>query len=240
MFKKMGGNIPGGNFLGGNFPGGIFQGGVWWVGIFRVGIFQVGVFLIPSHTYPLLSQRSIVILQLYSFCTANWSNRWQSKKVQEQPKLFFLSNNDIVFDLIVFHPFMSIVKSIFWERYSPISFTFTEAVVQRCSVKKVFLEILLFRLRPATLLKKRLWHRCLPVNFTKFLWTPFFTKHHRWLLLHLLRITPIIWYRICNFIFAFAITASYYFSHLFLHTPVDLIYKRPQTFLIPHFISFSG
>ena len=29
-------------------------------------------------------------------------------------------------------------------------------------------------LRPATLLKKRLWHRCLPVNFEKFLRTPFF------------------------------------------------------------------
>ena len=26
--------------------------------------------------------------------------------------------------------------------------------------------------RPATLLKKRLWHRCFPVNFTKFLRTP--------------------------------------------------------------------
>ena len=28
-------------------------------------------------------------------------------------------------------------------------------------------------LRPATLLKKRLWHRCFPVNFVKFLRTPF-------------------------------------------------------------------
>ena len=28
-------------------------------------------------------------------------------------------------------------------------------------------------LRPATLLKKRLWHKCFPVNFTKFLRTPF-------------------------------------------------------------------
>ena len=29
-------------------------------------------------------------------------------------------------------------------------------------------------LRPTTLLKKRLWHRCFPVNFVKFLRTPFF------------------------------------------------------------------
>ena len=28
-------------------------------------------------------------------------------------------------------------------------------------------------LRPATLLKKRLWHKCLPVNFAKFTRTPF-------------------------------------------------------------------
>ena len=28
-------------------------------------------------------------------------------------------------------------------------------------------------LRPATLLKKRLWHRCFPLNFAKFLRTPF-------------------------------------------------------------------
>ena len=28
-------------------------------------------------------------------------------------------------------------------------------------------------LRPATLSKKRLWHRCFPVNFAKFLRTPF-------------------------------------------------------------------
>ena len=32
-------------------------------------------------------------------------------------------------------------------------------------------------LRTATLLKKRLRHRCFPVNFTKFLRTPFFTVH---------------------------------------------------------------
>ena len=74
----------------------------------------------------------------------------------------------------------------------------TEAVVQRCSVKRVFLEIsqnpqentcasLIFDkvagLRSATLLKKRPWHRCFPVNFAKFLRTPFLTEHLRWLLL---------------------------------------------------------
>ena len=32
-------------------------------------------------------------------------------------------------------------------------------------------------------LKKRLWHRCVPGNFAKFLRTPFSTEHLRWLLL---------------------------------------------------------
>ena len=36
--------------------------------------------------------------------------------------------------------------------------------------------------QPATLLKKRLWHRCFPVNFAKVLRT-IFTEHLRWLLL---------------------------------------------------------
>ena len=39
-------------------------------------------------------------------------------------------------------------------------------------------------LRPATLFKKRLWHRCFPVNFVKFLRTLFFTEHLWWLLLN--------------------------------------------------------
>ena len=73
-----------------------------------------------------------------------------------------------------------------------------EAVIQRCSVEKVFLEIwqnskentcvrvsfLISCRRPATWLKKRLWHRCFPVNFAKFLRTPFLIEHLRWLLLY--------------------------------------------------------
>ena len=55
----------------------------------------------------------------------------------------------------------------------------TEAVVQGCSVKKLFLEISqnsqetpVPEAARATLLKKRLWHKCFPVNFAKFLRTP--------------------------------------------------------------------
>ena len=36
----------------------------------------------------------------------------------------------------------------------------------------------------AALLKKTLWHGCFPVNFAKFLRTPFFKEHFWWLLLY--------------------------------------------------------
>ena len=41
------------------------------------------------------------------------------------------------------------------------------------------------RLRPATLLKKRLWHSCFPVNFAKLLRTPFLQNTSERLLLDL-------------------------------------------------------
>ena len=40
--------------------------------------------------------------------------------------------------------------------------------------------------RPATLLKKRLLHRCFPVNILKFLRTPFFAENLWWLLFYYL------------------------------------------------------
>ena len=39
-----------------------------------------------------------------------------------------------------------------------------------------------FGLRPATLLKKKLWHRCFPENFARFLRTPFLQNTSGWLL----------------------------------------------------------
>ena len=77
----------------------------------------------------------------------------------------------------------------------------SKAVAQRCSVKKVFLEIpqnsqentcaevsFLIKLKVSacyfhsTLLRKRLWQRCFPVNFAKFLGTSFLKEHIWWLL----------------------------------------------------------
>ena len=80
-----------------------------------------------------------------------------------------------------------------------IIFLYTaEAVTWRCSVKKMFLEFTekftgkhlrqsLFKVsvKLLALLKKILWRRCFPVNFTKFLRTPFLIEHLRWLLLTL-------------------------------------------------------
>ena len=70
---------------------------------------------------------------------------------------------------------------------------------QRCSMKKGvrrnftkftgkhLCQILFFNkvagLSPAILSKKRLWHRCFPVNFAKFLRASFFIEHLWWLLL---------------------------------------------------------
>ena len=43
-------------------------------------------------------------------------------------------------------------------------------------------------LSPATLLKKRPWRRCFPVNLAKFLRTLFSIEHLRWLFLFLCRL----------------------------------------------------
>ena len=80
---------------------------------------------------------------------------------------------------------------------------YSEAVARRCSMIKAVLRNFakftgkhlchslflnkVVGLRPATLLKRRLWHRCFPVNFVKFLRTSFLTEHLRWLLLSFFR-----------------------------------------------------
>ena len=59
---------------------------------------------------------------------------------------------------------------------------------QRCSVKKTLLEISQDSQENTcaivSLLKKKLWHRCFPVNFAKFLRTPFLQNISGRLLLH--------------------------------------------------------
>ena len=70
------------------------------------------------------------------------------------------------------------------------SFRQTRSSHQRCSMKigalrnfaKFTGKHLCQSLRPATLLKKRLWYRCFPVNFAKFSRTPFLQNTSGWLL----------------------------------------------------------
>ena len=85
---------------------------------------------------------------------------------------------------------------LYFEKYHPRRFkniSQFRSSRQRCSINTVFLKIsqnsqentcarvsFLIKLQasqPATLLKKRLWHRCFPVNFAKFLRTTFFIEH---------------------------------------------------------------
>ena len=103
---------------------------------------------------------------------------------------------------------------------------------QRCSIKKVFLKIskltgnalchsLFFNkvaglklLTPATLVKKRLWHRRFPVNFAKILRTPFLLNtsggcyhnshhhHHQLFIVHCLKSVQI---------------RSFFLVHIFLY-----------------------
>ena len=86
--------------------------------------------------------------------------------------------------------------------------------------KKLFLEI---SLTPATLSKKRLWHRCFPVNFGKFLRTPFLTEHLWWLLLKNLRQSSLLVYlQVCEFCEISKNTFSY-------RTPLVAASEKPTT-----------
>ena len=85
----------------------------------------------------------------------------------------------------------------FWVHYPKIKLHRTSH--RKCSVKKGVIrnftkftgkylcQRLFFNkiegLRPATLFKKRLCHRCFPLNIVKFLRTPFCIEHFWWLLL---------------------------------------------------------
>ena len=69
----------------------------------------------------------------------------------------------------------------------------SEAVVRTCSEEKVFLKISQNSQENTcarfSFLKKRLWRRCFPVNFAKFLRRLFFTEHLRWLFLKITYLT---------------------------------------------------
>ena len=93
-------------------------------------------------------------------------------------------------------PSLNSLKSFEFEPKTNIGdITVVRSSHQRCSVTKDVLrnfekftrkhvcQSLFFNkvagLSAAILSKKRLWHRCFPVNFAEFLRTPFFIEHHR-------------------------------------------------------------
>ena len=84
-----------------------------------------------------------------------------------------------VFEQVYVYEFVDLLKPCLHTR---AIFLIVRSSHQRCSVRKGVLRNLAKftgkRLRPGTLLKKRFWHRCFPVNIAKFLRTLFFTEHH--------------------------------------------------------------
>ena len=90
--------------------------------------------------------------------------------------------------------------SHFFAVFSSCYFQSSEAVARRHSARKSVLRnfakftgkhlyqspfLIKLQAWPATLLKKRLWHKCFPVNLTKFLRTPFLQNNSGRLLLNL-------------------------------------------------------
>ena len=80
----------------------------------------------------------------------------------------------ILLDEKLHHGYFSMKKF-----YRKNTFLTAEVVARRCSKK----EGVLRNHRVFLNKKKTFWHMCFPVNFAKFLTTPFFTEHLRWLIL---------------------------------------------------------
>ena len=112
-----------------------------------------------------------------------------------------LFNYLMCFNTLTLEPQMSLMKENFFYKKLPfLLVALTDFVSKKEIVGLIFLltswskhtaSYLLYvvqdnhGLRPATLSKKRLWHKCFPVNFAKFLRTLLFTDLLRWLLFEL-------------------------------------------------------
>ena len=113
----------------------------------------------------------------------------------------YLFNYLMCFNTLTLEPQMSLMEENFFYKKLPfLLVTLTDFVSKKEIVGLIFLltswckhtaSYLLYvvqdnhGLRPAYLLKKRLWHKYFPMNFAKFLRTPLFTDHLRWLLFEL-------------------------------------------------------
>ena len=122
----------------------------------------------------------ILIFSYGRFCP--YTGKYGSEKARTSAYFTQWNTDDSLSQSIIFGPlFRSSRPEVFCKKRILKNFTkFTgKHLCQRLFFNKVA------GLRAATLLKKRLWHRCFPVNFVKFLRTTFFIEHFRWLLLTL-------------------------------------------------------
>ena len=81
--------------------------------------------------------------------------------------------------------------------------------------------------RPATLLKKRLWHRCFPVNFEKFLRTPFLQNTSgKMLLLYLTRFSNVSYFnpthKLSKWKFRISIRGPYHWNEFLTQTEKEI------------------
>ena len=76
-------------------------------------------------------------------------------------------------------------------------------------------------LRAATLLKKRLWYRCFPVNFAILLRTPSFTEHLRWLLLNVFNFS-FFWHFLIRYLLLTSLSSDVSVLQLALTDRIDM------------------
>ena len=76
-------------------------------------------------------------------------------------------------------------------------------------------------LRAATLLKKRLWHRCFPVNFAILLRTPSVTEHLRWLLLNVFNFS-FFWHFLIRYLLLTSLSSDVSVLQLALTDRIDM------------------
>ena len=119
--------------------------------------------------------------------------------------------NGFIYFFFHLHCSLCVIFMILWKKWYLVSFMWDIIRVLRTLVSrssrpevlrwKVFLKIsqnsqentfARVSFNKETLLKKRLWHRYFPVDFVKFLRTPFFIEHLWWLVLDIPEITGIV------------------------------------------------
>ena len=139
--------------------------------------------VLPTPPVSLFFFQEIFSWYNYFFIFSSIINQWSKAKKKNPNTLESLRHNrKKIYETAKYNHicnFRSSRPEMFCRKGVPRSFAkFTEKhLCQSLFCNKVA------SLRPATLLKKRLWHRCFPVNFAKFLRTPFLTELLRWLLL---------------------------------------------------------